>query len=692
MSCSCCCEKGEYVSGLEGQGDTGAGTSSGALPDARADVRSAPEVRRSVMRFSLSIALFAAALWAAFSLGGGHGGVDVPGDPFFPGTLAVRAAFLAVWLLSGYRVLLASARNALRGRFFDENFLMTVATLGAFAIGEWSEGAAVMLFYNLGEILQDSALARSRKSISDLMDVRPDRARLVSPDGITESFAHPSAVAVGTLVRVLPGEKIPLDGVIEEGRSAFDTSRLTGESLPRDSGPGDAVLAGFVAMNSGVTVRTTSAYAGTAAARMLALVEGAAGRKARVERLITSFAKVYTPIVTGLALVLAVLPPLALALSSGSAPSWEGFSPWVYRALVFLVISCPCAFVISVPLGYFGGIGGAARRGILVKGATAIDALARAATVVFDKTGTLTNGSFSVTAVVPAAGFDAPRLVGLAAAAEAESSHPIARAILAYAASNGLSAEAVADSIEEAGGLGVEARIGPRRILAGSLALLTRSGVAVAGIADSPGTRVYVAEDGVHAGYLELSDSAKEGAGEAVASLRGLGVGDIVMLTGDTEAVAASVSRELGIREWVSGVLPHEKVERYEEIASRAAGKGGKTTVFVGDGINDAPALARADVGIAMGALGSDAACEAADVVLMNDDPRLVARAVSHARHTRAVVAQNIAISFVVKIGFLALGAAGLASLWEAVFADVGVALVATANSLRARGLPKRLG
>ncbi len=638
-----------------------------------------PAVRLSVVRFSVSAALFAFAFAASL----------------IESQMALPIILVIAWLLAGYRVLIASVRNALRGKFFDENFLMTIATLGAFAIGEWSEGAAVMLFYNLGEILQESALTRSRKSISDLMDVRPDRARLLAADGSAGEFAHPADVPVGSLVRVFPGEKVPLDGVIVDGRSFFDTSRLTGESLPRDSGPDSEVLAGFVAMNSGVTVRTTALFAESAASRMLALVEGAAEKKARVERLITSFARVYTPIVTFLALALAVLPPLVLALNSGVAPGWSAFSPWVYRALVFLVISCPCAFVLSVPLGYFGGIGGAARKGILVKGATAIDALARAGTVVFDKTGTLTKGTFSVTAAVPAPGYDEAHLVSLAAAAESESSHPIARAIVAYASESGTAPALGFDSIEEIGGLGVASRAGSKRILAGSRALLERAGVSVPDESRgdggaSVGTSVYVAEDDSYAGRLVLSDSVKDGSREAIASLRAIGIRDIVMLTGDAEAVAASVSREIGISEWVSGVLPHEKVERYEALAARAArASGARTTVFVGDGINDAPALARADVGIAMGAIGSDAACEAADVVLMNDDPRLVTRAIAHARHTRAIVAQNIAVSFIVKIGFLALGAMGLASLWEAVFADVGVALIATANSLRARGLAK---
>jgi Cd2+/Zn2+-exporting ATPase len=642
--------------------------------------RATREVHLLAARFTLAAILFALAVIL---------GIAFPSlasrEPWL-----TRGIFILSWLVAGYRVALNSLRNILKGEVFDENFLMTVATVGAFAIGQWSEGAAVMLFYNLGEMVQESAVNRSRRSIADLMDVRPDSARL-DADG---SVVTPQSVPVGTLIRVLPGEKVPLDGAVAEGVSCLDTSRLTGESVPRDVGPGSEVLAGFVNGSGLLVVRTTAPYEKTAAAKMLALIEGAQNRKARAEKLITTFARVYTPIVTIGAVLLALVPPIVLRLA-GIAPAldWAAFAPWVSRALVFLVISCPCAFVISVPLGFFGGIGGAARAGILVKGADFIDALAKAKAVVFDKTGTLTRGSFAVTRLEPADGVTPRELLALAASSETHSTHPVAVAIREYAAREGIAVDS--DSVsdyEEHAGYGLSLSLAGAAVIAGSRRLMESRGVSglPEGSPDS-GTVVEFARAGRFVGRILLGDEPKDEAALAVRSLRALGVADVVMLTGDGESAAGSVARAVGITEYRSCVLPHEKVALFEAVSDRvkAAYRGG-TTLFVGDGINDAPVLARADAGIAMGAMGSDAAIEAADVVLMNDSPLLVAEAIRSARWTRHIVAENIVLSFAIKLGFLALGALGFATLWEAVFADVGVALLATLNSLRARRFPHR--
>lgn len=595
--------------------------------------------------------------------------------------------FLLSWIIAGYRVLWNALRNIARGDFFDENFLMSVATIGAFILGQWSEGAAVMLFYNLGEMVQESAVYRSRKSITDLLDVRPDEARLASGG----SVVHPSAVAPGSLIRVLPGEKVPLDGIVAEGSSSFDTSALTGESVPRAAEEGSEALAGFVNGSGMIVVRTTASFADTAASKMLDLIEKARGRKAKAERLITRFARIYTPIVTIGAVFLAVLPPFALAaFAAEPLAGWASFAPWVERALVFLVISCPCAFVISVPLGFFGGIGGAAKKGILVKGADCIDALAKTRAVVFDKTGTLTEGAFRVSGVETAPGWTEAAVASLAFAAEEHSTHPLASAIRSWASSAGI--EKAAGSIanySETGGKGVSMDIDGRRVMAGSASYLSNEGVAGLPSASSA-TAVDVSSDGVWAGRILLGDSLKADSARAVRELRSLGVSDIVMLTGDSESAARPVAERLGITDFRAGVLPHQKVEEFDRVAERYTPlkKGGRSrgsVLFVGDGINDAPVLARADAGIAMGGIGSDAAIESADVVLMNDNPLLVAEAVRTARWTQRIVAQNIALSFAIKLGFLALGAFGIATLWEAVFADVGVALLATVNSLRAR-------
>lgn len=627
------------------------------------------ESKYLAIRFSLAAALFVSAVVS-----------DAVGLPGFAG----RVFYVSAWLAAGYSVVLQALRNLRCGIVFDENFLMSIATLGAFAIGEWAEGASVMLFYNLGELVQESAVRKSRKSIVDLLDLRPESVRLDS-DG---SQVHPADVAPGTRIRVHPGEVIPLDGVIVSGSSDLDTSALTGESLPRSANEGDTVFAGFVNGGGVLVIESSAPFNETAASKMIELVEHAQDRKARAEKRITAFARVYTPIVTILAGLLALAGPFVTSAFGGPAPfSREAFEPWIYRSLVFLVISCPCALVISIPLGFFGGIGGAARRGILVKGADFLDVLANAKAVVFDKTGTLTHGVFSVTGLFPTNGFDERALVRLASAAESASSHPLARAVCVRAESDGLlPVNGSVSSIREERGRGVSVLLDGVPVFAGSGAFLREQGVRGPS-GDESGTTVHVARDGTYAGFIALGDELKADARQAVDELRALGVERVVMMTGDTPSAAKRAAADAGITDYEAGVLPHEKVERFEAVAEsvrRAYPKG--TVLFAGDGINDAPVLARSDAGIAMGAIGSDAAVQAADIVLMNDNPRSIAEAIVIARKTRSIVTQNIVLAFAVKALFLAGGAAGIASLWEAVFADVGVALLALLNSLRARG------
>lgn len=620
------------------------------------------------LRFSFAAALFAAAIAAGFS--------GLPG-------FVSRLLFIVSWTVAGYSVALQAVKNIRHGTVFDENFLMTIATLGAFAIGEWAEGASVMLFYNLGELFQESAVRKSRSSIVALMDVRPKSARL-DADG---SIVHPADIAPGTAIRVHPGEMIPLDGIVLSGTSDLDTSALTGESLPRVVAEGAHVLAGSVNGGGVLVVESSALFNETAAAKMLDLVEHAQDRKARTEKRITAFARVYTPVVTLLAVLLALGGPIVSYLFGGPMPSALAvFEPWIYRALVFLVISCPCALVISIPLGYFGGIGGAARRGILVKGADFLDVLARTRAVVFDKTGTLTRGIFAVTDVRPAPGIDEAELVMAALAAESRSTHPLARAIRSHAESKNIVCDdSSLSSIREERGKGVSAELNGDVLLAGSALFLHENGIS--GISGSAsGTAVHAALGGRYLGYIVLGDSLKEDSSSAIRDLRALGVERIVMMTGDTEPVAARIADEAGITEFKAGILPHEKVARFEAVSDSVKGAHpGATVLFAGDGINDAPVLARSDAGIAMGALGSDAAVEAADIVLMGDNPRSIAEAIRIARKTRRIVSQNIVMAFAVKAVFLAGGAFGIASLWEAVFADVGVALLALANSLRSR-------
>ncbi|ULQ60766.1 heavy metal translocating P-type ATPase [Brucepastera parasyntrophica] len=634
------------------------------------------EGKKLAIRFTSAAVLFAVGVVLSYFTGKG----SLPAFTVYP----VRILFVLAWFISGYQVLFSAVRNIRHGKVFDENFLMTIATIGAFCIGEWTEGAAVMLFFNLGEMVQEFAVSRSRRSITDLMDMRPDSARIADSGEIV----HPSSLEAGTLIRVLPGEKVPLDGVIAEGISSFDTSGLTGESLPREAREGDEALAGFVNGHGVLVIRTTALYAETVASKMLDLIENAQNRKAKSEKLITSFARIYTPIVVACAVLLAVIPPLLAPYSNGLIV--PGFQTWISRALVFLVISCPCAFVISVPLGYFGGIGGAARQGILVKGADYIDTLAKARAVVFDKTGTLTSGRFTVQSVNPAEGFPESLLTELAAAAEFHSTHPLGLAITAYAGEKGteISKEDIASYTEKAG-FGVELLYKGKALIAGSRKYMEENGVRTGAGRPEGGSAVEFAYDGKYAGYVSLSDTPKPEAAGAVAALKKLGINEIVMISGDTEAAASDAAARIGIETYHAGVLPDRKVSLFEEISDRVkAGDEKASVLFVGDGVNDAPVIARADAGIAMGAIGSDAAIEAADVVLMNDNPGLVPQAIKSARWTRHIVAQNIVLSFVVKVGFLVLGAMGIVGLQLAVFADVGVALLAALNALRARKIP----
>jgi Cd2+/Zn2+-exporting ATPase len=586
---------------------------------------------------------------------------------------AEYAVFLSAYLLAGWPVLAGAVRNIVRGRLFDEMFLMSVATVGAIAIHELSEAVAVMLFYAVGEFFQDLAVERSRRSISELMDLRPDFVRLLTPDRATE--VAPETVEVGATIEVRPGERIPLDGDVVDGESAVDTSALTGESVPRSVAPGEHVLAGFVNESGKLRIHATNTYADSAVARVLELVENAAARKAPTERFISRFAAVYTPIMVGLAAAVAFIPPLLLPGAT--------LGEWVYRALVLLVISCPCALVISIPLGYFGGIGGAARRHILIKGANYMDALKNVSTVVLDKTGTLTRGTFSVTEVVGENGYTEPDLLRWAAAAEAHSTHPIARSIWrAYDSSlSGNPVDpATVTEVREERGYGVTARVDGTPVLAGSERLLIREGVTLTP-ASKTGTVVHIAVAGTYAGYIMITDEIKPEAKRAVAALKALGVSRTVMLTGDNADIAATIAREVGIDEYRADLLPKDKVTAVETLQSELP--SGRRLAFIGDGINDAPVLVRSDVGFAMGGLGSDAAIEAADVVLMDDRLDRLPDALAISRFTRKIVVQNIVFALGIKAIFLGLGAFGIASMWEAVIADVGVALLAVFNAMR---------
>ena len=570
-------------------------------------------------------------------------------------------AFLVPYLLVGWDVLWRSVQNIAHGQIFDENFLMSVATIGAMAVGEYAEGVAVMLLYQVGELFQSVAVGKSRRSIAALMDIRPEYANVVR-DGETLEV-DPEDVAVGEEIVIKPGERIPLDCVVTEGAGSVNTAAMTGESAPRDVTAGDSLVSGTVNINAVLRARVTSVYAESTVARILDMVENSSERKARTENFITKFARYYTPAVVFAAVALALIPPLAFA---------QPWSKWIHRALAFLVVSCPCALVISVPLSFFAGIGGASRRGILVKGSNYLDALSHVRAMVFDKTGTLTRGSFTVTSVRPV-GMDGEALLDLAAAVESWSTHPIARAVTQRARD-----PKKADSdVEEVPGMGIRAVVEGRRVSVGNRRLMASEGISVPED-DAAGTAVYVSLDGKYAGEIVISDTLKEDAGACIQRLHSLGVRS-VMLTGDRHAAAQAAAKELGVDEVMSELLPEDKVSALEKLMESAGG----AVAFVGDGINDAPVLMRADVGLAMGALGSDAAIEAADMVLMDDRPSRAAEAIAISRRTMGIVWQNILFALAVKLGMLLLIALGFANMWLAVFADVGVAVLAILNALR---------
>ncbi len=586
------------------------------------------------------------------------------------------AGYLAAYGVIGYDILKKAWRGICNRRVFDENFLMAVATVGAFGLaiytrsGDYLEGVAVMLFYQIGEWFQSWAVGRSRKNISQLMDIRPDYAN-IERDGKLERV-DPEEVAVGTVIVVQPGEKIPIDGVVEEGTSTLNTSALTGESLPRNATVGDEVVSGCVNMTGVLKVRTTKEFGESTVSKILDLVENASSRKSRSEDFISRFARVYTPAVCYSALALAVIPPL-VSIAVGSAAGW---GVWLYRALTFLVASCPCALVISIPLSFFAGIGGASREGVLVKGSSYLEALSKTRRVVFDKTGTLTQGVFEVNAVHHSP-LGEEQLLEYAALAESASSHPISKSIQrAYGKELD---RARVTGIEEIGGNGVTAVVDGVSVAAGNDKLMERLGVAYKPC-HHVGTVVHMAVDGVYAGHILISDRVKPTAKEAVAALKRRGVEKTVMLTGDGEAVARQVAAELGVDEAHSGLLPADKVERVEALL---ADESGGKLAFVGDGVNDAPVLSRADIGIAMGAMGSDAAIEAADIVLMDDDPLKIARALGISRKCLRIVYENIVFAIGVKVACLVLVALGLAGMWLAVFADVGVMILAILNAIR---------
>ena len=599
-----------------------------------------------------------------------------------PGALyASFALYLIPYLIAGHDVLLKAWRNIRRGEAFDESFLMAVATIGAFAMiffpetePHMAEGAAVMLFYQVGELFQSYAVGKSRKSIAAMMDIAPDYANIERDGAIVE--VDPDEVQVGDIIVVKPGERVPIDGVVVDGTSQLDTAALTGESVPRHIEVGGEVISGCINMTGVLRIRTTKLFGTSTVSRILELVENASEKKARTENFITRFARVYTPIVTLAAVAIAVVPPL---LGMGA---WAG---WILRGLTFLVVSCPCALVISVPLSFFGGIGGASRLGILVKGSNYLEALAQVDTVVFDKTGTLTSGTFGVVGVHPADAIDSDQLLAVAAHAEAFSDHPIALSVKkAYLDEAPADSERIIDQarIEDAAeesGRGVKATVDGHAVLVGNDKLMSAHGISCPDC-ELTGTILHVAIDGSYAGHIVIADTVKDDAAQAIADLHAAGVERCIMLTGDREDVARSVASDLGLDEYHAQLLPGDKVEQVERILDSARGN----LAFVGDGINDAPVLTRADVGIAMGAMGSDAAIEAADIVLMDDKPSNIARAIRVARKTMRIVHQNIVFAIGVKLLILALAAVGIANMWLAVFGDVGVAVIAILNAMRA--------
>ncbi|MBC2399096.1 heavy metal translocating P-type ATPase [Clostridium tetanomorphum] len=576
--------------------------------------------------------------------------------------------FLSAYIIVGGEIVLRALKNITRGQIFDENFLMTIATVGAFATGEFPEGVAVMLFYQVGELFQDIAVNKSRKSITSLMDIRPDFANLKIDEELVK--VSPEEVSVDDIIVVKPGEKIPLDGVIIEGKSMLDTSALTGESIPRNVEEGDEILSGFINQSGVITVKVSKEFGESTVSKILDLVQNASSRKAKAENFITKFARYYTPAVVIVAAALAILPPIFI--------NGVTFAQWVYRASIFLVISCPCALVISIPLGFFGGIGAASKYGILIKGSNYLEALNDVETVVFDKTGTLTQGIFNVTQINSINGFNKDEVLKYAAYAENYSNHPIATSIVKAYKSEINNQEI--SNYEEIPGHGIIVQVNGKRVAAGNYKLMNDEKVEFQEV-DSVGTVVYIAVDRVYAGSIVIEDTIKEDAIKAIKELKDSEVKNTIMLTGDNKKVANKVGNQLQVDEIYAELLPQEKVEKLESIDSKKT--PGKNIIFVGDGINDAPVLARADVGVAMGGLGSDAAIEAADVVIMTDEPSKIATAIKISKRTRTIVIQNIVFALGVKALVLILGAFGIATMWEAVFADVGVSVIAILNSMR---------
>ncbi len=620
-----------------------------------------PAVRSAIKGFFIRIAP-GVALWIAAIL--------LPLPP-----MAQKILFFAAYLLSGWGVLLRAAKNTLKGRVFDEYFLMSLATLGAFAIGEYSEAVAVMIFFRTGEALEEVAVARARGSIMSLVDIMPDTANLLRDDGTSRQVPSRS-VKPGDHIMIKPGERIPLDGEVAEGLSSIDTSSITGESMPRDAAPGDPVLAGFLNHTGTLDVRVTKPFSLSAASRILKAIEDSRSQKARSERFVTSFSRYYTPAVVFLAAAIAVIPPLA---GKGT------FDDWIYRALVFLVVSCPCALLLSIPLGVFAGIGAASRRGILIKGGDVLERLNRVGTVLFDKTGTLTSGSFQVTGIFPSPGQTRESLLRLAAIAEQNSNHPLALAV--KKAWDGRPLPPVTAGTTEFPGLGVITEDPGGRILAGNHRFMEQNNIK-APASGSSGTAVHIALGGDHAGFIVVADTLKPDAFRAIKDIRALGVEKIFLLSGDRDAPTGEISKTLGLDGFFSGLLPEEKKARLESIIGRSPRNG--NLLFVGDGLNDAPAITRADVGVSMGKVASDVSIENADVVILNDEPSKLAEAIRISKRTRTIVWQNIALALGTKVAVLSLGALGIATLWEAVFADVGVALLAVLNSSRALSVKKQ--
>ncbi|SCH91789.1 Cadmium%2C zinc and cobalt-transporting ATPase [uncultured Clostridium sp.] len=587
--------------------------------------------------------------------------------------------FMIPYLVIGHDILLKAWKGILNRQVFDENFLMTVATIGAILLGDYKEGVAVMLFYQIGELFQSYAVGKSRRNISELMDIRPDYANIEKEDGTLEQV-DPDEVEIGSVIVVQPGEKVPIDGVIEEGRTSLNTSALTGESLPREAGVGDEVISGCINMSGVLKIRTTKEFGESTVSKILDMVENASSKKSRSENFISKFAKYYTPAVCYGALALAILPPLVRLLFLGMTPEW---GDWVMRALTFLVISCPCALVISIPLSFFAGIGGASNAGVLVKGSNYLETLSETKYVVFDKTGTMTQGVFEVSGVHHSS-MDTEKLLEYAALAECHSSHPISKS-LKKAYGKPLDPSRVTD-VEEISGNGVTAKVDGVRVAAGNSKLMEKLGVDCMEC-HSVGTVVHMAVNGKYAGHILISDQIKPHAKEAIAALKKCGVKKTIMLTGDRREAARQVAEELGIDEVHSELLPGDKVAQVEKLLDEKGEK--EKLAFVGDGINDAPVLSRADIGIAMGALGSDAAIEAADIVLMDDDPLKISKAIRISRKCLRIVYENIYFAIGVKVVCLILGALGIANMWAAIFADVGVMIIAVLNAIRALNVKK---